>query len=95
MVNNKFIGAAQIPVEIDGKTYYGCCEACKNRLINEPDTRFGKDPVTGEEVDKAVAVIGKTPGGDVFYFENAENLAKFAAHPAEFKAEAAESESAE
>jgi YHS domain-containing protein len=77
MVTNQFMGAPQIPIDVDGQTYYGCCEMCKARLANEPGTRTAKDPVTGETVDKAKAVIGREVSGKVHYFASAENLARY------------------
>jgi YHS domain-containing protein len=77
MVTDQFMGTAQIPVEVEGTTYFGCCEMCKARLANEPQTRTAKDPVSGEPVDKAKAVIGREPSGKVHYFASAENLARY------------------
>ncbi len=79
MVTNQFMGTAQIPIEVQGKTYFGCCEMCKARLANEAETRTANDPVTGEPVDKATAVIGKEPSGKLHYFASADNLARFRA----------------
>jgi len=77
MVTNQFMGTTQIPVEVEGSTYFGCCEMCKARLANEPETRTAKDPVTGVSVDKAKAVIGREANGKVHYFASAENLARY------------------
>lgn len=77
MVTNQFMGSTQIPVDVGGRTYYGCCEMCKARLANEAETRVAKDPVTGESVDKAKAVIGREANGKVHYFASAENLARY------------------
>jgi YHS domain-containing protein len=77
MVTDQFMGTAQIPVDVAGATYFGCCEMCKARLANEPQTRTAKDPVTGADVDKAKAVIGREPSGKIHYFASAENLAKY------------------
>ena len=77
MVNNTYMGKAQIPVEVDGKTYFGCCPMCKERLANEPETRTAIDPVTGETVDKATAVIAKDADGNVLYFATAANLGRY------------------
>jgi YHS domain-containing protein len=79
MVNNQFMGKAQIPVAVDGKTYFGCCEMCKGRLARDVTARMAKDPVSGKEVDKASAVIAKRESGEVLYFENAQNLDRFRA----------------
>lgn len=77
MVNNQFMGRAQIPVEVEGKTYFGCCEMCKGRLAREPSSRSAKDPVSGEVVDKASAVIAKKPSGEVVYFESKETFERY------------------
>ncbi|MEZ4403221.1 MAG: hypothetical protein R3B06_24565 [Kofleriaceae bacterium] len=77
MVTNQYMGSAQIPVEVDGKTYFGCCEMCKGRLANEPATRQATDPVTGETVDKAKAVIAKQADGKLLYFASADTLARY------------------
>src|SRR5215213_8719123 len=77
MINNQVFEKDQIPVEVEGKTYYGCCEMCKERLTKDPASRQAVDPVTGKTVDKATAVIGVLPDGKVLYFESAETLAKY------------------
>jgi len=76
MVNEMAMGKDQIPVEVDGKTYYGCCEMCKTTLAKDASKRTATDPVSGKEVDKASAVIGAQEDGRVFYFESDENLNK-------------------
>ncbi len=76
MVNEMAMGKDQIPVEVDGKTYYGCCEMCKNTLAKDASKRTAVDPISGKEVDKAKAVIGAQEDGHVFYFESEENLNK-------------------
>lgn len=74
MVNNTFMGKAQIPIEVDGKTYFGCCEMCKGRLANDPSSRMAVDPVSGQAVDKAIAVMAKDAQGSVLYFASNETL---------------------
>jgi YHS domain-containing protein len=76
MVNNQFMGREQIPVQVEGKTYFGCCEMCKGRLERDPSSRSAKDPVSGKLVDKATAVIGRRVN-DVLYFENRETFDRF------------------
>lgn len=78
MVNNQFMGRAQIPVQVDGKTYYGCCAMCKGRLQSDEAARTAIDPVTNAEVDKASAVIGKTTTGSVLYFASREHFETYA-----------------
>ncbi|MBL1147562.1 MAG: hypothetical protein HND56_01880 [Pseudomonadota bacterium] len=77
MVNNRVFPIVQIPVEVEGKTYYGCCAMCEARLQKDASLRKGVDPVSGAEVDKADAVIGAKRDGSVYYFENEENYEAF------------------
>lgn len=79
MVNNQVFPNDQIPVEVQGKTYYGCCAMCKERLANDAEIRTAVDPVSGKTVDKARAVIAARPDGTVLYFESAETLARYRA----------------
>jgi YHS domain-containing protein len=76
MVNEQAMGKDQIPVEVDGKTYYGCCEMCKKALADNAEKRVATDPITGKQVDKSKAVIAAQEDGRVFYFESDETLAK-------------------
>ena len=80
MVNNQYMGRPQIPTTVEGKTYYGCCPMCKGRLEKEASARTAKDPVSGRDVDKAVAVIGKQANGDVLYFESRQTFAAYRAN---------------
>lgn len=77
MVNNTAFDKDQIAVQVDGKTYFGCCEMCKGRLASDPAARTATDPVTGKTVDKATAVIGATPDGKVLYFENDKTFSQY------------------
>lgn len=77
MVNNTVFPSPQIPVEVKGKTYFGCCAMCKERLENDAALRHATDPVSGALVDKASAVIGASADGRVQYFENQKNFSQF------------------
>ncbi len=77
MINNEFMSKKLIPVEVDGKTYYGCCQACYSMLKNDAKARRAVDPVSGKQVDKATAVIGSLPNGKVFYFENESSFTSY------------------
>lgn len=77
MVNEASMASDQIPVKVDGKTYYGCCAMCKEKLEKNAAIRSAVDPVSGKKVDKALAVIGALPGGKVLYFENDANLQRY------------------
>lgn len=77
MINNEVMAKPQIPVKVDNKTYYGCCEMCAGTLKKDRKARFAIDPVSGKEVDKAKAVIGAKPNGQVLYFESEATFQKF------------------
>lgn len=77
MVNDAVFPNDQIPIEVNGRTYYGCCEMCKGRLKNDPEVRWAVDPVSKKRVDKALAVIGAKPDGKVLYFESEKTLRQY------------------
>ena len=77
MVNDQLMGRPQIPIVVDGRTHYGCCENCKKRLADDETARVAKDPVSGALVDKSAAVIGQDSSGRVFYFASEGNLRAF------------------
>ena len=77
MVNDQLFEKDQIPVEVQGKTYYGCCMMCKERLAKDAELRAAVDPFSGVKVDKATAVIAAQEDGRVFYFESDETLGKY------------------
>lgn len=79
MVNDRAMGAAQIAVDVEGKTYYGCCAGCSARLQKEASYRFSVDPVTGRKVDKAKAYIMADATGKAVYFEGEESAKKYSA----------------
>jgi YHS domain-containing protein len=77
MVNNHVFERDQIPVKVEDRTYYGCCEMCKERLAKDAAIRSAVDPVSGKPVDKAKAVIAAQEDGTVLYFESEASLAKY------------------
>lgn len=77
MTNNKDMGKKQIPVQVNGKTYYGCCPMCAKNMKENSAARYAIDPLTGQHVDKGDAVIGVIPTGDVLYFASEENFITF------------------
>ena len=74
MTNNKDMGKEQLPIKVEGKTYYGCCKMCVGNLTNNAEARHAVDPVSGNKVDKALAFLGALPNGNILYFENEENF---------------------
>ncbi len=77
MINDQHFNKEQIPVIVDGKTYYGCCEMCEAKLKTDAKSRVAVDPVSKKKVDKAISVMGVTPEGRVYYFENEKDLQNF------------------
>lgn len=77
MINDEVMKKPQIPVVVEGKTYYGCCPACAKTLKGDPSSRYSKDPQTGKEVDKAKAFITEGPSGAALYFESEETARKY------------------
>lgn len=79
MMNNKHFAVEQIPVEVSGKMYYGCCQGCVESLKNNRAIRYAIDPYSGEEVDKADAYIVLMPDGsqNVLYFKSEGNYMNF------------------
>ena len=61
MVNDQDMGKTQIPVVVEGKTYYGCCAMCKERLAKDANARTGVDPVSGK-ITTAQADVVPPPG---------------------------------
>jgi len=77
MVQNRHGVMKMIPVEIDGRMYYGCCAGCVGKLKFNQAVRFAKDPVTGKEVDKSKAFIVGNADSTVIYFESKETAEIF------------------
>ena len=77
MVNDQYLGKSQIPVVVAGKTYFGCCPMCKEKLENSATARTAIDPVSGKSVDKASAIIARNGQGRVFYFESEGTLRQY------------------
>ena len=72
------MGTPQIPIPVNGKTYYGCCEMCVEKLNNTDDARIAIDPFSGKPVDKSEAyIILVNTRGEVAYFESEINAQKF------------------
>ena len=58
MMQDMVLGKPGIPIQFEGRTYYGCCEMCRDKIKSDP-LRYTKasDPVSGKGVDKASAFI--------------------------------------
>ncbi|MGV8813521.1 MAG: hypothetical protein ACOH2D_05355 [Gelidibacter sp.] len=78
MVNNAYMGKPQMPVPVNGKTYYGCCQMCVGQLNDDETARMGKDLFTGKSVDKTEAyIVLMDKDGRVDYFESKENYINY------------------
>lgn len=79
MVNDKVLAQAQLPVVVSGKTYYGCCAGCVDRLNKDRKARVAVDPVSGRDIDKSEAVIIQGARGQALYFESTETARRYQA----------------
>lgn len=78
MVNNAYMGKKQFEVPFEGKTYYGCCNMCVERIPVDKDARTAVDPYSSKEVDKSEAfIVLMSAQGHVAYFENEQNYKQF------------------
>jgi YHS domain-containing protein len=84
MMQDMVLGKPGIPIQFEGKTYYGCCEMCKERIKNEPQkyTR-AVDPVSGKSVDKASSFIYGLEGS-AYYFGSDANRKTFSSNPQKY-----------
>ncbi len=66
-----------VPIVHEGKTYYGCCPMCAEKMKADPN-RYMKsvDPVSKAVVDKATAYI-YAHNGTAYYFESEANRGTF------------------
>ena len=77
MTQNTVYDRDLIPVEVNGKTYYGCCAGCAVALQQAPEQYiWATDPISGKRVDKAEAII-LNHQGVALYFESMETLRAF------------------
>ena len=78
MVNNAYMGKKQFEVPFEGKTYYGCCNMCVERIPVDKDARIAVDPFSSKVVDKSEAfIVLVSAQGHVAYFENEQNYKQF------------------
>ena len=78
MVNDSVFNKEQISVPVGDKTYYGCCSMCEERLKTDEAIRTAIDPVSGNSVDKAEAVIAVDAKDNVYYFESEKTMKNYA-----------------
>ena len=84
MMQDMVLTKPGIAIQHEGKTYYGCCQMCKEKIASDPEKYTkAKDPVSGKTVDKATAVIYGLDGS-AFYFESKSTMKQFAANPKKY-----------
>jgi YHS domain-containing protein len=84
MMQDMVLNKPGIALQHEGKTYYGCCAMCKEKIKSEPHRyTLATDPVSGKQVDKAVAFIYGL-NGDAYYFASDANRKAFAANPQKY-----------
>ena len=72
-------------VELDGHTYYFCCEGCRTKFLADPEAyKMAKDPVCGMNVDRSTAKHFLKHEGQKFYFCSAGCKAKFETDPEKY-----------
>jgi len=88
MVKRKLYKKKQDKVLVGGKTYYACCAPCKKALLQDSNSHFALDPVTGEKIDKSQAVLAADAQKRVYFFKDKKT---FQRHLEKGKAGVAES----
>lgn len=69
-----------LPIEVNSKTYWACCQNCLGKLQrNENNVLFAIDPLSGESVNKADAIIRRDPQNNkrVFFFKSNETYNQY------------------
>ena len=84
MINDEVLNSPGVAVEHNGKTYYGCCEMCKEKMKKDPSKYVtAKDPVSGQKVDKADSFMYGLDG-KAYYFTSEANRKAFAMDPGKY-----------
>lgn len=84
VVKNTVEDGEILPVNLDGKTYYGCCASCIASFKNSPEKyRFAIDPVSEKSIDKAESVILDYKGRAI-YFSSMKSLITFLKDPSKY-----------
>jgi YHS domain-containing protein len=78
MAIDRVFDEPQRVVSAEGRTYYACCDDCRERLEAEPALRSAVDPVSKRAIDKASAVLARDAEGTLHYFESEATLAAYA-----------------
>ena len=84
MMQDMVLTRPGIAIQYEGRTYYGCCEMCKQKIKNEPG-KYTKatDPVSKKPVDKAESFVYGIEG-TAYYFSSEANRKAFAENPQKY-----------
>lgn len=80
MVSGEIKHKAINPIELEGKTYWGCCGQCETKLkYNTKNARMAKDPISEKLISKADAYIRINPENNrkVMFFESEANYNEY------------------
>lgn len=84
MMQDTLLKTPGIPIQHAGKTYFGCCPMCNEKITSEPGRyTVAQDPVSGKAVDKATAELFSL-GTAVFFFESPDTRDRFAKDPGRY-----------
>lgn len=78
-----------LELKLTNNRYYGCSQKARRELAQKSELRLAIDPVTNEEIDKAIAVIALHPkrDGKVLYFKSMETFIAFKTKPGNIETE--------
>src|SRR5438093_11926943 len=84
MMQDMVLTRPGIAIQYEGKTYYGCCEMCKQKIKNEPG-KYTKatDPVSKKPVDKAESFVYGIEE-TAYYCSSEANRKTFAENPQKY-----------
>ncbi|MBL4561362.1 MAG: hypothetical protein JKX79_10305 [Labilibaculum sp.] len=80
MVRGDIKSKGSLPIQIGGKTYYGCCEKCLTKLeLNIDNIQNAVDPVSGQMFSKADAIVRQDPQDHsrVLFFKSDETYDQY------------------
>ena len=84
MMQDSVMEKPGVPVQYEGRTYYGCCPMCSGKITSQPEKYTkAKDPVTQVTVDKATALLYGY-NGRAYYFDSEASRATFSENPGKF-----------
>jgi YHS domain-containing protein len=80
MVRGDIKSKGSLPIQIEGRTYYGCCEKCLTKLEQNIDNiQYAVDPVSGQTFSKADAIVRQDPQDHkrVLFFKSDETYDQY------------------